>query len=55
MAVSESFSDVTLWVLDSNERARRFYELAGFAPDGATKEEVMARTPVKEVRYRRVL
>lgn len=49
------FSDVTLWALDSNERARRFYELAGFAPDGATKEDVMAGTPIREVRYRRAL
>jgi GNAT superfamily N-acetyltransferase len=49
------FRAVTLWVLDSNERARRFYGLAGFAPDGTTKDDVMAGTTISEVRYRRQL
>lgn len=49
------WTDVTLWVLGSNERARRFYARAGFAPDGATKDETMRGTPVTEVRYRRTL
>ena len=46
---------VTLWVLDSNARARRFYERAGFRPDGATKSEQNAGTSMTEVRYRREL
>jgi RimJ/RimL family protein N-acetyltransferase len=49
------FRAVTLWVLGSNARARRFNERAGFAPDGAVEEEVMAGTTVAEVRYRRAL
>lgn len=49
------FTEVTLWVLDSNARARRFYERAGFAVDGAAKDEVLRGTPVTEVRYRRQL
>ena len=49
------FTDVTLWVLDSNDRARGFYERAGFASDGATKSEELRGTPVTEVRYRRAL
>jgi ribosomal protein S18 acetylase RimI-like enzyme len=49
------FADVTLWVLDSNDRARRFYERAGFGPDGAEKDDVMAGTAIREVRYRRAL
>jgi L-amino acid N-acyltransferase YncA len=49
------FRTVTLWVLDSNDRARRFYERAGFALDGAAKEEELAGTPIREVRYRREL
>ena len=49
------FRAATLWVLDSNARARRFYERAGFAPDGAVKDDVMAGTPITEVRYRRTL
>lgn len=43
----------TLWVLDSNARARRFYERAGFAPDGTSKVETFAGATITEVRYRR--
>ncbi|MCA1657468.1 MAG: GNAT family N-acetyltransferase [Actinobacteria bacterium] len=49
------FAAVTLWVLDGNARARRFYERAGFAPDGASKTEPYAGTTITEVRYRRPL
>jgi GNAT superfamily N-acetyltransferase len=52
---ADGFTDVTLWVLDSNERARRFYAKAGFAPDGAAKEEDMRGARITEVRYRRTL
>lgn len=49
------YADVTLWVLDSNDRARRFYERAGFALDGAAKDEDMRGARITEVRYRRAL
>jgi len=49
------FADVTLWVLEGNTRARRFYELAGWIPDGAEKDDDMAGTTIREVRYRREL
>ena len=52
---SAGFGDVLLWVLDSNDRARRFYERAGFATDGATKDDVVAGTTIREIRYRREL
>jgi GNAT superfamily N-acetyltransferase len=43
---------ITLWVLRDNARARRFYERAGFAPDGASN--VLHRLGhVTEIRYRR--
>ena len=29
------YACITLWVLEANARARRFYQRAGFAPDGA--------------------
>ena len=45
---------ITLWVLEGNARARRFYERAGFAPDGASHllEDLGG---VTEVRYLRTL
>jgi len=45
---------ITLWVLRDNQRARRFYERAGFAPDGATNV-LTGLGGVLEVRYRRGL
>ena len=48
------YRSITLWVLRDNLRARRFYERAGFAPDGATN--VLRRlADVTELRYRRAL
>ncbi|MFI6053225.1 GNAT family N-acetyltransferase [Streptomyces violascens] len=44
---------VELWVLRDNARARRFYELAGYAPDGAEEQEDYDGVPVTELRYRR--
>ena len=51
----EGFRAATLWVLRGNERARRFYERAGWTVDGARKDDVVAGVPVTEVRYRRDL
>lgn len=44
---------VLLWVSATNERARRFYAKAGFAPDGATQDFEIAGATLPEVRYRR--
>lgn len=44
--------DVIVWVLDENERARRFYERFGFRADGVVKTDVMAGAALNEVRYR---
>lgn len=49
------FREATLWVLDTNARARRFYEIAGWATDGRTKTEVRGDVALREVRYRRSL
>lgn len=44
-----------LWVLASNDRARRFYEAGGWRPDGATKTDDSRGFPLFEVRYRRAV
>lgn len=53
---AQGFSEVTLWVLDKNERGIGFYEAMGFRADGVGKvgrrrDEVESH----EVRYRRYL
>jgi GNAT superfamily N-acetyltransferase len=40
-----------LWVLDDNPRARRFYELAGWAADGTEREIELFGFHLPEVRY----
>ena len=46
-------SSTTLWVLEVNARARRFYEAGGWQTDGAAKEDERAGFRLKEVRYGR--
>ncbi len=48
----QGFHEVTLWVLRDNVRARRFYEVAGFEPDGGEKVEMQSGVSFDEVRYR---
>lgn len=45
--------EATLWVLETNERARRFYEAGGWRPDGGTRTEELGGIALREVRYRR--
>jgi ribosomal protein S18 acetylase RimI-like enzyme len=53
-SAAAGYRSITLWVLRDNQRARRFYERAGFAPDGATNV-LTGLGSVIEVRYRRAL
>jgi GNAT superfamily N-acetyltransferase len=48
------YEEVVLWVLATNERARRFYEAAGWQADGSTKTDASRGFPLVEVRYRHV-
>jgi GNAT superfamily N-acetyltransferase len=48
------YAQGTLWVLEDNPPARRFYELAGWVPDGARKAEERWGVHAPEVRYRKV-
>jgi GNAT superfamily N-acetyltransferase len=47
------FVQATLWVLDSNLRARRFYEAGGWSADGGKKLDESRGFPITQVRYRR--
>jgi ribosomal protein S18 acetylase RimI-like enzyme len=47
------FNEAHLWVLEDNARARRFYERAGWTPDGARKVVEIGGRPLAEVRYRK--
>jgi GNAT superfamily N-acetyltransferase len=44
--------EALMWVLAGNERARRFYEIGGWWPDGARRMEIFGDSALEEVRYR---
>jgi GNAT superfamily N-acetyltransferase len=46
------FRQAVLWVHADNGRARRFYDAAGWRPDGAERDEEAFGEVVKELRYR---
>lgn len=52
-----AYREAALWVLDTNQRARRFYEAGGWRTDGAAKQEPWrdAGFTLSEVRYRHPL
>ena len=55
-AHEKGFSEVTLWVLHANQRARKFYEKFGFVLDGSEKEDNRwIDFVIREVRYRKPL
>jgi RimJ/RimL family protein N-acetyltransferase len=47
-----AFASATLWALETNARARRFYERRGWRPDGATKLHDWGAFVATDVRYR---
>jgi L-amino acid N-acyltransferase YncA len=49
---ASGFRSAILWVLADNVRGRRFYERAGWQPDGATMGWETSGTTLDEVRYR---
>lgn len=53
--MAAGFHEMALWVLKENWRARRFYERAGFLPDGAEEPFEVGGAVVPEVRYVRAL
>jgi len=53
--LADTYPIATLWVLTANPRARRFYELAGWYPDGSVKAEDIFGVAAEETRYRKEL
>jgi GNAT superfamily N-acetyltransferase len=49
---ARGFRTATLWVLESNEGARRFYDRAGWSADGTTASERIECAMLPTVRYR---
>ena len=49
------FVSATLWVLDTNVPAMRFYERLGWVPDGAVKHGEVGDAAVCDLRYHREL
>lgn len=47
----DGFKKATLWVLGTNEKARRFYEREGWKIEGGKKEDNRNGTILNEVRY----
>jgi GNAT superfamily N-acetyltransferase len=48
---AEANTTATLWVLDTNQRARAFYERHGWSLDGDRKPVEIGDVTVTEVRY----
>jgi GNAT superfamily N-acetyltransferase len=53
--LAEDYAVATLWVLEGNPRARRFYEAAGWQVDGARQVVERLGASPAEVRYRKRL
>ena len=51
--VAQGSTDLVLWVVEGNTRARRFYERRGWAADGGRKVTPVDDEALPEVRYRR--
>jgi ribosomal protein S18 acetylase RimI-like enzyme len=50
------FASVTLWTLEANERAKRFYRAAGFSDSAGTRKVIrIGGSELAEVRYERGL
>jgi ribosomal protein S18 acetylase RimI-like enzyme len=52
---NQHFIAFTLWVLEKNARARRFYEARGFRLDASRKEETIGGLLLTELRYEKTM
>jgi ribosomal protein S18 acetylase RimI-like enzyme len=52
---TRGYGEAILWVLDTNVRAQRFYEKAGWCADGYERTSEVRGFVIRDLRYRRVL
>jgi ribosomal protein S18 acetylase RimI-like enzyme len=52
---THGYDRASLWILELNEQARRFYDAGGWSNDGGTKTDTIGGVDVAEVRYVRSL
>lgn len=50
----KGYRKISLWVLEDNMNARRFYEKMGFMHDGTVKELNIGK-PLNEIRYIKII
>jgi GNAT superfamily N-acetyltransferase len=53
--LAETYEEATLWVMEGNPRARRFYELAGWRADGARMPREHGGVAPDSIRYRKLI
>jgi len=53
VVVAQGCSDLVLWVLEGNARARRLYKAVGWSADGGSRPSTVGDGDRREVRYRR--
>ena len=55
-AAARGHTNVTLWVMSGNTRARRFYERLGYSADGSLRSNThLIGHPFDELRYRKAI
>lgn len=54
-ALSHDYRSAVLWVVEGNQRGRRFYERSGWAATGAVKVDERFGFPLRELGYGRAL
>ena len=55
MLSQNGFRQATVWVLNTNEQGRRFYEKAGWTDTGLEKDDEVAGMAIADVRYHRTI
>lgn len=53
--LDKGFKEITVWVLESNNQARRFYETVGFCETGDRQTDHIGCESLQVVRYRKFL